>query len=159
MNTFKVISKNNLIKQFPINLNPEDNSENNITNQYNIIQYVFNLKNIDINYHNEFKLFTKKVINLENLPAYWIGYIYSENKSILEKLYQFSNNNLKKLNDNLLEYYRLNFENDTIIGNKLSFINIESTYKTPEWIIENIISEIDKFLIKYIEYQMSELNN
>ena len=83
MNTFKVISKNNLIKQFPINLNPEDNSENNITNQYNIIQYVFNLKNIDINYHNEFKLFTKKVINLENLPAYWIGYIYSENKSIL----------------------------------------------------------------------------
>lgn len=153
MNNFKILKRdNNILNFFPIKKN-EDYFIN-----YKIKNILNQITNEQINYYNRFQLTTFKVLNQHNVPSYYGGSIYSPDQNSISNLYNYIkiHNGWEYKNLNEISFYCNKF-NDTIIGDKLNILNIYNTYKSPNWILEQLCKAVDQLVILELEHGVKNI--
>jgi len=153
MNYFKILRKNKEISIF----SPKE-KDDDLTLTIRIINFIYPLGNRQMTYYDKFKLRTFKILNNENLPSYWGGGISCYDKKLINNLYHYA-----KIHQGW-EYYNneeivflCNKKSDTIIDNKFNIINIEGTYKSPTWVMQEMCRCIDQFILLELENGIKNL--
>ena len=147
MENFKILRSGNIIVDFKT----KNKNDDEITLTYKIINFIYQLSNKNLDYY-KFKLKAYKKLNKENIPSYWCGIVYCIDETLINKLYIYGkiyNGWNYKAQNNI--GFSCNNYTDTIVGDKFNVININTTYKSPSWIIEELCRCIDEFMILNIQ--------
>jgi hypothetical protein len=148
MENFKILRYGNKIVDFKT----KNKKDDEITLTYKIINFIYPLSNKNLDYYN-FKLKAYKLLNRENIPSYWCGTVYCDDHDLINKLYTYGkiHNGWNYKDQNNIRFSCNNFVLDTIVGDKFNVININATYKSPSWVIEELCRCIDEFMILNIQ--------
>jgi hypothetical protein len=153
MDYFKIERRNNEITSFEIKNNEIDDL---VT--YKIVNFITSLSNCELNYYDKFKIHVYKILNKQNIPSYWCGYIFSYDTELIRLLHEYENfpGGWDFSNENLVGF-GCDRDDDTIIEDKFKIKNIEGTYKSPSWIMEKLKKYLDEFMIFHLGQQINNL--